>query len=86
LEKEMMNLLSNYQEGRGRYELEDEKRKRIQIELELSKEMIEEVIGGGKRVHFFAYPFGAYNTDLIESVKERGYWSAFTTEPGNHKG
>jgi peptidoglycan/xylan/chitin deacetylase (PgdA/CDA1 family) len=81
---ELMNLLSNYQEDRGRYEMEDEKRKRIQEELEVSKEKIEEVIGGGKSVHFFAYPFGAYNTDLIESVKESGYWSSFTTEPGGN--
>ena len=64
--------------------MEGEKRKRIQKELEVSKEKIEEVIGGGKRVHFFAYPFGAYNTDLIESVKESGYWSSFTTEPGGN--
>jgi peptidoglycan/xylan/chitin deacetylase (PgdA/CDA1 family) len=82
--EELMNHLLSFEGNRGRYEMEDEKRKRIQKELELSGRMIEEVIGSEKKVHFFAYPFGAYNSDLIESLKEMGYWSALTTEPGGN--
>ena len=64
-----------------------EKGKRIREELKMSKTIIQETIGNGKEVRFFAYPFGAYDSDLIEYLKEAGYKGAFTTEPGgNHKG
>ena len=52
--------------------------------MELSKTIIEEVIGNGKEVQFFAYPFGAYDSDLIECLRHSGYKGAFTTSPGGN--
>ncbi len=85
--EELLALVSKYPKDRGRYEAEEEARKRIEEELERSKSMIEQTIGGGKKVKFFAYPFGAYNTDLVEQVKQAGYAGALTTDPGgNYEG
>jgi len=85
--KELLRLISKYPKDRGRYETEEGKGKRIREELELSKTIIEEVVGNGKKVKFFAYPFGAYEPHLIEYLRLAGYTGAFTTNPGgNHKG
>ena len=84
---ELFRIVSNYKGDRGRYETEGEKRKRIEGELKLSKKSIEKTIGRGKEVKFFAYPFGAYDFDLIECLKNSGYTGAFTTSSGgNRKG
>ena len=82
--EEMMNLISEYQGHRGRYETDEEERERIREELELPKPIIERAVGKEKKVHFFAYPFGAHNSDLVESVKHAGYRGAFTTDPGGN--
>lgn len=85
--EELFDLVSKYPKDRGRYETEEEARKRIEEELELSKSIIEETLGNGKKVQFLAYPFGAYNGNLIEQVKKAGYVGALTTDPGgNNKG
>lgn len=84
---ELFRIVSNHEGDRGRYETEGEKRKRIEEELKLSKKSIEETIGHGEKVNFFAYPFGAYDADLMEYLKHAGYIGAFTTSPGgNRKG
>jgi len=84
---ELFRIASKYGRNRGRFETEEEKRERIKEELELSKTIIEEVVGNGKEVKFFAYPFGAHDSDLIEYLKHAGYIGAFTTHPdGNRKG
>lgn len=82
--RELLKLVSKYPRDRGRYEIEEEKRERIKEELEISKRIIEEVIGNEKRVQFFAYPFGAYGSDLIEFLGLTGYTGAFTTNPGGN--
>lgn len=82
--EEMFSLISKYKGDRGRYETEEEKRERIREELEVSKPLIENVIGKGKKVRFFAYPFGAYDSDLIEYLQDTGYIAAFTTHPGGN--
>jgi peptidoglycan/xylan/chitin deacetylase (PgdA/CDA1 family) len=85
--EELLALISRYPKDRGRYETEEERRGRIEEELVLSKTFIEEALGNGKEVAFFAYPFGAYDVHLIEHVKRTGYRGAFTTDPGgNSKG
>jgi peptidoglycan/xylan/chitin deacetylase (PgdA/CDA1 family) len=85
--KELLRLISKYPKDRGRYETEGGKRDRIREEIEQSKTIIEETIGHGKEVKFVAYPFGAYDSHLIDSLKLTGYTGAFTTNPGgNHKG
>lgn len=81
---ELFRIVSKYGRNRGRFETEEEKRERIKEELELSKTIIEEVVGNGKEVKFFAYPFGAYDSDLIEYLKHTGYIGAFTTNPGGN--
>jgi hypothetical protein len=81
---ELFRIVSNYEGDRGRYEEEGERGKRIREELELSKRIIEEVIGNGKEVQFFTYPFGAYNSNLIEYLQHSGYVGAFTTHPGGN--
>jgi len=82
--RELFRVVSNYGRDRGRFETEEEKERRIKEELELSKTIIEEVIGNGKEVQFFAYPFGAYDSDLIECLRHSGYKGAFTTSPGGN--
>ncbi|HSB04132.1 MAG TPA: polysaccharide deacetylase family protein, partial [Thermodesulfobacteriota bacterium] len=82
--EEMFFLISEYKEDRGRYETEEEKGERIGGELELSKTIIERVIGNGKEVRFFAYPFGAYDSGIMDSLKHLGYKGAFTTDPGGN--
>jgi peptidoglycan/xylan/chitin deacetylase (PgdA/CDA1 family) len=82
--EEMFHLVSTDRGKRGRYETEEEKVKRIEEELKTSKEIIEESIGHDKKVHYFAYPFGAYNFDLIEHLIKLGYIGSFTTRPGGN--
>jgi peptidoglycan/xylan/chitin deacetylase (PgdA/CDA1 family) len=79
----MFSFISAYSDRqRGRYETDEEIRDRIREEVELSKSVIEHTIGNGKRVDYFAYPFGAYDARLIECLKSLGYVGAFTTDPG----
>lgn len=85
--EKLFKIMLKYREDRGEYETKEERGKRIREELKISKTIIQETIGNGKEVHFFAYPFGAYDLDLIEYLKEAGYNGAFTTDPGgNWKG
>ena len=81
---ELFRIVSKYEGNRGQYESEEGKRERIKEELELSKKIIEETIGNGKKVNFFAYPFGAHDSDLIEYLRHAGYIGAFTTNPGGN--
>lgn len=84
---EMLQFVLEYRGDRGRYEIERERKARIEEELWVSKKIIEDEIGGGKKVCLFAYPFGAYHVDLIEPLKKLGYKCAFTTHlGGNRKG
>lgn len=82
--EELFRIVSNYGGDRGRYETEEEKKGRVKEELELSKTIIEGVVGNKKKVEFFAYPFGAYDSDLIGCLKNSGYTGAFTTHPGGN--
>jgi len=43
-----------------------------------SKKVLEKMLN--KKVNFFAYPFGGYNANAIEAVKEAGYIMAFSTD------
>ena len=81
---ELMDLVSKHNADRGRFETEEEKGRRIKEELELSRTIIEEAVDNGKKVHFFAYPFGAYDSYLMEYMKHAGYTGAFTTNPGGN--
>lgn len=33
-------------------------------------------------VHVFAYPYGGFDSAIVEEVKKAGYWAAFTTQQG----
>ncbi len=74
---------SRFQE-RNSYEKEVQKKLRLQTELYQSKKIIERTIGRGKQVKFFAYPWGAYDIDLIDQLKRYGYRGAFTTDSGGN--
>jgi hypothetical protein len=82
--KALMNLVSAYERPRGRYETDGEKHDRIREELERSKTFIENVLGRGKEVRFLAYPFGAYDSDLVDYLAPLGYMGAFTVQPGGN--
>jgi peptidoglycan/xylan/chitin deacetylase (PgdA/CDA1 family) len=85
--KDLMSLVSVYERPRGRYETDEERRDRIREELERSKTFIENVLGGGKEVRFLAYPFGAYDFDIVDYLAPLGYMGAFTVQPGgNYRG
>jgi len=49
-------------------------------ELKSSKELLEK--GLGQTVDFFAYPYGDFNADVAQAVKDTGYLMAFTTDRG----
>ncbi|MHB8125152.1 MAG: polysaccharide deacetylase family protein [Desulfitobacteriaceae bacterium] len=49
-------------------------------ELIEAKDTLEKCMG--RTVKFFAYPFGDYNSDVVQEVTEAGYLMAFTTERG----
>jgi peptidoglycan/xylan/chitin deacetylase (PgdA/CDA1 family) len=88
--KELLSIVHQYRKYRkviGFYEKRQGWRTRIGIEVHRSKKMIEQTIGRGKEVRFFAYPWGAYNKELIGQMKKAGYRGAFTSERGaNHPG
>lgn len=66
--------------GLGRMEGEGqaEYRERILGDLVKSKELIEENIG--RQIKSFAYPYGIYDHEIIDLVKEAGFDLAFITE------
>ena len=74
---------SHHQEG-GSYEKEGQKNSRFRTELYRSKEIIELTIGRRKQVECFAYPWGAYDEELIVLLKKYGYRGAFTTDWGGN--
>ena len=49
-------------------------------EMTKSKQILESIIHG--KISSFAYPYGRYNTDSIEAVKNAGYQLACTVRPG----
>ena len=51
---------------------------RIRWELVESKRIIEEKLG--KKVYYFAYPYGGYNSTVMELLKESGYKAAVTVQ------
>jgi peptidoglycan/xylan/chitin deacetylase (PgdA/CDA1 family) len=86
-DEELLQVVGDFRnshQDRGSYEKEARKNVRLRIELYRSKRIIEETIGHGKEVEFFAYPWGAYNAELILEVKKYGYRGAFTTDEGGN--
>lgn len=57
---------------------------RVAGELRGSKAALEELLG--KRVDFFAYPFGLYNDAVRNEVERAGYRAACSTRPGFNRG
>jgi peptidoglycan/xylan/chitin deacetylase (PgdA/CDA1 family) len=52
----------------------------MQYEIEQSKSQLEEHTG--KTITAFAYPYGLYDDNVIAAVKEAGYLTACTIDPG----
>ena len=71
-------------QGHGRYEMEVQRNRRIKTEIGLSKRVIEQTIGRGKEVKFFAYPWGAYDESLIIQLKQEGYQGGLTVDFGGN--
>jgi peptidoglycan/xylan/chitin deacetylase (PgdA/CDA1 family) len=46
-----------------------------------SKRILEEMLG--KKVSYIAYPYGDYNEEIVNMVREAGYRLAFSTRPGS---
>lgn len=55
---------------------------KILSEIRDSKRMLEEKLG--EAIRFFAYPYGKFNPQVKEMVKEAGYLGAFSTLPGKN--
>jgi len=66
------------------YEKEPQRELRLKNEIYQSKRAIEQSVGHGKEVTFFAYPWGAYDEELILKLKKYGYRGAFTTDRGRN--
>jgi peptidoglycan/xylan/chitin deacetylase (PgdA/CDA1 family) len=49
-------------------------------EIDQGKRVLEEMIGRG--VYSFAYPYGGYNKDIVDVIKNFDFTVAFTTDPG----
>jgi len=62
------------------YESNEIKEERVKREILDSKIQIERVTG--KECRAFAYPWGAYDQEVLKKVKEIGYQFAFTTNEG----
>ena len=52
----------------------------LQEEIAGSRQVLQSVLGHA--VYFFAYPFGAYNDNVLQAVKAAGFTMAFTTAGG----
>lgn len=52
----------------------------IEVEVIESKHVLENILG--YEIEYFAYPFGAYNTMMIQALKQSNYQMAFTNYPG----
>jgi peptidoglycan/xylan/chitin deacetylase (PgdA/CDA1 family) len=52
----------------------------LRSEIRGSKKQLES--GFGRKIHFFAYPYGNFDAIVAEAVKSSGYQGAFTTIPG----
>jgi peptidoglycan/xylan/chitin deacetylase (PgdA/CDA1 family) len=52
----------------------------LQEEIAGSRQVLQSVVGHA--VYFFAYPFGAYNDNVLQAVKAAGFTMAFTTAGG----
>lgn len=50
------------------------------LEIKQSKEYLEKMLNSP--IHFFAYPYGRYNQQIIEMVKKCGFKFAFSINPG----
>lgn len=53
----------------------------LRAEIFESKRILEE--GLGKKVNYFAYPYGVYNEEIVNLVAQAGYRLAFSTRPGS---
>ena len=52
----------------------------LRAEVEGSKQLIEAQLS--RAIDIFCYPFGAYNADVIDAVRQAGYQGACATIPG----
>jgi peptidoglycan/xylan/chitin deacetylase (PgdA/CDA1 family) len=85
--EELWQLVENFRNdhpNKDSYESERQKEARLKKEIYQSKRTIEQSVGHGKEVTFFAYPWGAYDEDLILQLKRYGYRGAFTTDWGGN--
>jgi peptidoglycan/xylan/chitin deacetylase (PgdA/CDA1 family) len=54
----------------------------IREELVLSKEILESELG--KEIYSVAYPFGSYNSEILQIAEQSGYQFGVTTKSGNN--
>lgn len=59
-----------------------ESRKKIFDEIYLSKRIIELYLG--KKIRYFAFPYGRYNLPLIQMCRHAGYERVFSTDYGSN--
>jgi peptidoglycan/xylan/chitin deacetylase (PgdA/CDA1 family) len=52
----------------------------LQTEIHKSKATLEKILG--REVHSVAVPFGAYNRSVLNKLREAGYRSIYTSDPG----
>ena len=57
-------------------------RDKVLSEIRDSKRILEERLG--EPIKFFAYPYGKFNSQIRDMVKEAGYLGAFSTLPGKN--
>ena len=85
--KVMKPALTNpqYLEAAERMETREEYLARIKADLRLANERLDEELGEQEKL--LAFPYGAYNDDVLKIGDELGFRLYFTTEPGmNYSG
>ena len=86
-EEELYRLVEGFRNDhreRGRQESPLQRERRLKKELYGSKGKIERMIGQGKEVLFFAYPWGVHDEGLILELKKYGYRGALTIDDGEN--
>jgi len=56
-----------------------QKNSKARYEIEVSKKELED--GLGRQIHFFSYPYGNFNEEIVDLIKETGYKAAFSLKP-----
>ncbi len=74
------NGISFCSHGVNHFYMDEPEGMNLENEITESKEKLEKLLD--KEINFFSYPYGRYNKNTIDALKNAGYFGAFTTKRG----